>query len=84
MNEFSLYLLKVSARLTIFYLFYIASIRNLNCSQWNRAFLLSSSIFSLLIPILKNPWQIESDSALQQILFSTINNSDNTILVDTK
>jgi N-acetylmuramoyl-L-alanine amidase len=50
MIDFFFYLVKMAACSGIFYLFYLLFLRNKVFNQWNRFFLLSSVIISILIP----------------------------------
>lgn len=50
------YLLHVNIYLSIFYLFYLALLRNETFFQYNRIYLLSTAIGALLIPIAQSEW----------------------------
>lgn len=53
MIEYLLYLLKVSACIIVFYIFYIIFLRNCTFFKLNRIYLLSGMILSFIIPIFK-------------------------------
>ena len=52
MNEFFVYMLKVSIINTVLYLLYVLFLKNKPDFNWNRLFLLSIIFFSLIIPLL--------------------------------
>jgi N-acetylmuramoyl-L-alanine amidase len=52
------YFVKVSLIHCFLYLFYLIALRQLKFFRWNRTYLLSAAVLSVLIPILPFPWPL--------------------------
>ncbi|MEJ6980918.1 energy transducer TonB [Pedobacter sp. P351] len=50
------YLIQVNIYLVLFYAFYAVVLKNETFFKWNRIFLLSSGVFSFLIPLMQSEW----------------------------